>query len=209
MLVLGGKEVGPYSFTDLVEMFSERRILPHDVTREVTSVEWIPVARILGCESDSTECVCGNCGTKFRGEAHRCAHCGAKLSTPQQVEPPTAGLRGSPPRQPNATIASENTLGRAFLYTGAVIVVVVLLSIFVSERRQSTSDSAGSASIEPNISSGSSYQTGDHLDFIKRSSDLPSSAQLALDKIWKVDPARAEELNRIAHETGVQNLPDQ
>jgi hypothetical protein len=51
--------------------------------------------------------------------------------------------------------------------------------------------------------------TGSHLDFIKETSDLPSSAQEALDKIYKVDPARARELSRQAHEAGVQNLPDQ
>jgi hypothetical protein len=50
--------------------------------------------------------------------------------------------------------------------------------------------------------------TGSHFDFIKETSDLPSSAQKALDKIYKVDPARARELSRQAHEAGVQNLPN-
>jgi len=49
---------------------------------------------------------------------------------------------------------------------------------------------------------------GSHFDFIRETSDLPSSAQRALDKIYKVDPARAQELSREAHEAGVQNLPN-
>lgn len=57
-------------------------------------------------------------------------------------------------------------------------------------------------STEPPIS------TGSHLNFIKETSDLPSSEQEALDKIYKVDPARARELSRQSHEAGVQNLPN-
>jgi hypothetical protein len=53
------------------------------------------------------------------------------------------------------------------------------------------------------------YSTGSHYDFIKETGDLPSSAQRALDKIYKVDPQRARELSRQAHEIGVQDLPDQ
>jgi hypothetical protein len=47
------------------------------------------------------------------------------------------------------------------------------------------------------------------VDFIQETSDLPSSAQRALDKIYREDPARARELSRQAHEVGVQHLPDQ
>ena len=50
--------------------------------------------------------------------------------------------------------------------------------------------------------------TGSHLDFIQDTSDLPSSAQRALDEIYKADPARAQELSRQAHEAGVQDLPN-
>jgi hypothetical protein len=64
-------------------------------------------------------------------------------------------------------------------------------------------DSGSSSLASAPVSSGS------HFDFIKETSDLPSSAQLALDKIYKVDPARARELSRLAHDAGVQNLPNQ
>jgi len=61
------------------------------------------------------------------------------------------------------------------------------------------------------VGNASSYTsaTGSHTDFIKETSDLPSSAQHALDRIYKANPARAWELSRQAHEAGVQELPNQ
>lgn len=72
-------------------------------------------------------------------------------------------------------------------------------------------DEGGDYFREHIVGNGSSYTsaTGSHTDFIKETSDLPSSAQYALDSIYKANPARAWELSRQAHEAGVQELPNQ
>jgi len=93
ILVFGGKEIGPYLSVDLQRIYSEGRILPHDLTREIASTEWVPVASLLGLGARSTETYCEKCGKKLQNNAlFYCTYCLAPRSTSQQANPaPTLG----------------------------------------------------------------------------------------------------------------------